>query len=109
MVSRLKILVISAAIAAGATATAFAFGQHRVDQSALQFSEQTVKMKRGETLVFSNSDRTSHNITVTGGSMDFDGGLQRPGQDLEVPFTAAGKFKVNCGIHPKMAMTVEVE
>ncbi len=83
MVSRLKILVISAAIAAGAAATAFAFGQHRVDQSALQFSEQTVKMKRGETLVFSNSDRTSHNITVTGGSMDFDGGLQRPGQDLE--------------------------
>jgi plastocyanin len=109
MHSRLKILIGAVAVAASFTSVAYAFSGSKVDQSALQFSQQTVKLKRGETLMFSNSDRTSHNITVSGGSMNFDGGLQRPGQDLEVPFTAAGTFQVTCGIHPKMAMTVQVE
>ena len=109
MMSRLKVLIGALAVASGVTGVAYAFSGQKVDQSALQFSQQTVKLHKGETLVFSNSDRTSHNITVSGGSMEFDGGLQKPGQDLEVPFTAAGTYKVTCGIHPKMAMTVTVE
>jgi plastocyanin len=36
-------------------------------------------------------------------------GLQRPGENVEVTFTARGQHQISCGIHPRMSMTVEVE
>jgi len=41
--------------------------------------------------------------------MAFDGGLQRPGQDLDVLFAKAGDYSVTCGIHPKMQMRVHAK
>lgn len=109
MKSPLKIPALTILFFGGLTAAAFAVGQHKIDQAGLKFSEASVTLKKGETILFTNSDRTSHNITISGGAMNFNGGLQQPGQSVEVPFTAAGTFNVVCGIHPKMAMTVTVQ
>jgi plastocyanin len=90
-------------------AAAFAFVQHHVNQTALQFSVARLAVHRGDTVVFSNGDRTSHNITAQGEGMNFNGGLQRPGENVEVTFTARGQHQISCGIHPRMSMTIEVE
>jgi plastocyanin len=82
---------------------------HVVDQSKLQFSVSEVKIKKGDTVRFMNSDRPAHNILVTDGTTVLSSGLQQPGEAFEVPFNQEGRFPVTCGIHPKMHMTVVVE
>lgn len=97
-------VILISAMAAGAAVGA---GAAVVDQSGLQFNTASVSVKRGQSVTFRNSDRTVHNITVTGAGMNFNGGLQKPGDDVDVLFTKAGVFNVTCGIHPKMKMTVQ--
>lgn len=89
----------------------FAFGAtaHTVGQKGLKFSAASLNVAKGETVVFRNDDRTSHNITVNGAELAINGGLQEPGGEFRMPFTKAGTFQVTCGIHPKMKMSVVVE
>jgi plastocyanin len=82
---------------------------HIVDQSKLQFSVTEMKIKKGDTVRFMNSDRPAHNILVKDGANMLSSGLQQPGEAFEVPFNQEGRFPVTCGIHPKMRMTVVVE
>ena len=82
---------------------------HVVDQARLQFSVDALTVRRGETVTFTNSDRTPHNLLVQGGGLFVDSGLQQPGEPVEIPFTEAGVFEVACAIHPRMKMTVTVE
>jgi cytochrome c peroxidase len=104
-----KITLAAIAITLLATGSALAIVRHRVDQSGLRFSVASLHLQRGDSIAFTNSDRSSHNILVRGGAMNFNGGLQRPGEALEVPFTARGEYQVMCGIHPRMRMDVEVQ
>jgi len=103
-----RVALCAAAIVVLSVGSSLALVRHRVNQTGLQFSVAALQLNRGDTVLFSNGDRSSHNITVRGGAMNFNGGLQRPGQDLEVPFTVAGQYRVTCGIHPRMRMDVEV-
>ena len=107
MTMQFRVTVTAIVLMALATGSALAVVRHRVDQSGLRFSMAALRLQRGDSVVFTNSDRSAHNITVRG-AMTFNGGLQRPGQNLEVPFTAAGQYQVICGIHPRMRMDVEV-
>lgn len=104
-----RIMLVAIALTVLATGSALAIARQRVDQSSLHFSVTALHLQRGDSIVFANSDRVSHNILVRGGAMDFNGGLQRPGENLEVPFTAAGHYQVMCGIHPRMRMDVDVQ
>ncbi|QGZ93417.1 cupredoxin domain-containing protein [Terricaulis silvestris] len=106
---QVKITLAAIALTVLATGSALAIVRHRVDQSGLRFSVAALRLQRGDSIAFTNSDRSSHNILVRGGAMNFNGGLQRPGQALEVPFTASGRYQVICGIHPRMRLDVEVQ
>ena len=107
MVKKISLLCIAASmisvVAYGASTT------HVVDQSKLQFSVSELRIKKGDTVKFMNSDRPAHNILVTDGTKVLSSGLQQPGEPFEVPFTREGTFPVTCGIHPKMHMTIVVE
>ena len=61
-----KLLLCLAACAASLTASAAPM-MHVVDQSKLQFSLAELKVKQGDTVKFTNSDRLAHNIMVTDG------------------------------------------
>jgi plastocyanin len=105
---RINLLAISAVVSLGAGASlALAGGHYVVAQSKLQFSARDLVIARGSTVTFKNNDRTSHNILIP--LLRFDGGLQKPGQDINVAFAKAGAYRVTCGIHPKMALTVRVQ
>jgi cytochrome c peroxidase len=109
MTQQFKVTLAAIALTVLATGSALAIARHRVDQSSLHFSVAALRLQRGDSIVFTNSDRSAHNILVRGSAMNFNGGLQRPGQNLEVPFTAAGHYQVMCGIHPRMRLDVEVQ
>ena len=96
---------------AGALALAGAAwaGTLTVDQKNLKFSVRELKIAKGDSIEFTNSDDTSHNITITGQGFTANSGLQAPGRPFKAPFVKAGVYKVSCGIHPNMRMTVVVE
>jgi cytochrome c peroxidase len=80
-----------------------------VDQKNLHFSVRQLKIAKGDSVEFTNSDDTSHNITVTGPGFKVNSGLQKPGEPFKVPLVKAGVYSVSCGIHPNMRMTIVVE
>ena len=82
---------------------------HVVDQKDLRFSVRELKIEKGDSVEFTNSDDTSHNITIKGEGFSASSGLQGPGTPFKVPLVKAGVYKVTCGIHPNMRMTVIVE
>jgi cytochrome c peroxidase len=90
-------------------ATAAWAGTFVVDQKNLKFSVRELKISKGDSIEFTNSDDTSHNITITGQGFTANSGLQAPGQPFKVPLVKTGAYKVSCGIHPNMRMTVIVE
>ena len=100
-------LCMALAMASGVAYAALAV--HTVDQNKLQFSVSELRIKKGDSVRFMNSDRPAHNILVGSGAGMLNSGLQQPGQPFEVPFTKEGTFPVTCGIHPKMRMNIVVE
>jgi len=69
------------------------------------FSPDTLTVKAGTTVVWTNEDSVSHTIkSDTFGS----GGLSN-GQKFEFKFEKAGSFDYSCGIHPSMKGKIIVE
>ena len=104
------LIAVSAAAAVLAVAGgAIAGAMTTIDQKALTFSMPTVSVNKGDILNFTNSDGTSHNITITGDGVSLNSGLQQPGVAFKAPMMKPGSYQVVCGIHPKMKMTVVVK
>lgn len=81
-----------------------------VDQSGQQFGQTALTVAKGDTVVFTNRDDVTHNISVVNDDDDAtDLGLQKPGEALSYRFDERGKFKVRCSIHPSMRMKINVE
>jgi plastocyanin len=93
----------------GGLAVAYAAQSHAVSQAALNFAVGELSVAAGDTIDFTNEDRTAHNVIVADWSTD--SGLMRPGDayTLEVPSDAAGTFEVRCAIHPRMVISLTVE
>eukprot|EP01155_Anaeramoeba_flamelloides_P012094 Anaeramoba_flamelloidesa330535_54.p3 GENE.a330535_54~~a330535_54.p3 ORF type:complete len:102 (-),score=17.36 a330535_54:943-1248(-) len=83
--------------------------EHVVDQRGKTFIPHFIKAKVGDNLVFKNSDPFAHNAYTDDEENEFDIGMQKPGEDIVIPIKAAGKFNVECAIHPNMLLEVEVE
>jgi plastocyanin len=49
-----------------------------------------------------------HHAYIQSPDFSFDSGDQEPGQHTDINFTAAGRFAVLCGIHPRMRLVVAV-
>ncbi|MDE3060940.1 MAG: hypothetical protein KGJ06_08005 [Pseudomonadota bacterium] len=80
-----------------------------VDQAGQQFSQSSLTLKSGDTIVFTNKDDVTHNIKVINGDDTDDKGLQKPGEIIKANFAKAGSYQVRCGIHPKMKIDVTVQ
>lgn len=81
-----------------------------VSQKDKEFSEQSVTIRAGENVRFSNEDAVVHNLTVREpGGANRQGISQRPGESTSISFPAAGAYSVYCLIHPKMRMSVKAQ
>ncbi len=88
-------------------AAALAATGHTVTQKGKAFSADSMTIAAGDSITFKNNDSVKHNILIK--DIDFNSGTQEPGQEAVAKFANAGEFKVRCGIHPKMKMTVTVQ
>ena len=80
-----------------------------ITQKGKAFSEKKVTLKVGDTISFVNDDDITHNAYSRSKGHKFDIGAQRPGTTVSHQFTAPGKVKVRCAIHPRMKLAVNVE
>lgn len=98
----MKKLILSTIIA---TSTLMA-ANHIIDQKGKTFIPHALTVAVGDTITFKNSDPFAHNAYTDDEANEFDIGMQKPGQDLSVTIKAAGKFNVECAIHPNMLLEV---
>jgi len=96
-----KIVLLTFVIASSLFAT-----NHVVDQKGKTFIPHSLKVKVGDTITFKNSDPFAHNAYTDDVNNEFDIGMQGSGDDVRVKIKAAGKFDVECAIHPNMLLEV---
>lgn len=77
-------------------------------QKNKRFSADTVTLKKGESITFTNQDPFTHNVYSQSPGMEFDIQTQAPGQSSTIKFDTAGEADVRCAIHPSMKMKVTV-
>ncbi len=63
----------------------------------------------GDRVVFSNEDDVTHNVYSESPAATFDLGAQSPGQKMEIILNHPGTVDIECEIHPKMHMVINVK
>lgn len=83
-----------------------------VDDSAMvtiqnyAFTPETITVKKGTTVTWTNSDTVEHSVTADDGS--FDTGLIATGKTGTHTFDKTGTFRYHCTPHPSMKAKVVV-
>jgi cytochrome c peroxidase len=103
-------LVALTLLPVGLAAPAASADEIAVSQKDKLFSQSTATLKAGDKITFMNDDTVAHNILATGpGGATTNSGVQDPGESTVVVFDKPGTYEIECGIHPKMKMTVTVK
>jgi cytochrome c peroxidase len=80
-----------------------------VRQADKLFQPAHVHLKAGQALTINNADQRIHNVRIYAPGLDFNSGVQEPGEAVTIPFTNPGSFDAFCGIHPQMRLRIDVE
>jgi plastocyanin len=79
----------------------------KVTISNFSFSPETVKVKVGGSVTWTNNDSVSHTVTADNGEFNTD--PINKGQSTTLTFDQKGTFTYHCTPHPNMQATVVVE
>ncbi len=94
------------AMAPSATTSSSSSGGTEVSIANFAFSPDTLTVKAGTTVKWTNNDTTTH--TVTADDTSFDSGNLDPGKSFSFTFKQAGTFSYHCSIHPTMKAKIVV-
>lgn len=83
--------------------------EHEVTQKNKSFPVSELKIKKGDSVKFTNADPFFHNIFSLSPAKSFDLGSYGNGESKTVVFDTAGQVDVECAIHPMMQLTIKVE
>jgi plastocyanin len=88
---------------------AAAGGGAAVSMQNIAFNPQTITVKQGGTVTWTNDEAVGHDVTADDGSFQSgeSGGMMQ-GDTFEHTFDQAGSFTYKCTVHPNMTGTVEV-
>ena len=81
--------------------------EHKVAIKDVKFTPRELKVKKGDTVVWTNSDERDHTVTADDGA--FKSGNIGDGGSFRQKFEKPGRFKYHCEYHPRMKATVVVE
>jgi plastocyanin len=80
-----------------------------VSQKGKAFSTAALTIKPGDKVAFRNDDPFAHNVFSLSDPMQFDLGTYPQGQSKSVTFAQAGKYEIECAIHPEMKLVINVK
>ena len=102
-----SLAVLVAVLLCGVAAPDALAKDHAVSIQDVKFTPREIKVKKGDTVVWTNSDERDHTVTADDGA--FDSGNLRNGKTFRRKFEKPGKFKYHCEYHPRMKATIVVE
>ncbi len=82
--------------------------EHVIGQKNKAFTVSNVEAKVGDDVLFVNDDGVFHNIFSLSDAQSFNLGAYGPGVSKKIKLEKAGKVEVECAIHPRMKMMIEV-
>lgn len=100
--------IVAAGIALIAGAAARAGADHLVVQKNKAFSVASLKVKVGDMVTFRNDDAVFHNVFSLSDTLPFDLGSYGQGHSKTLTMDKPGTIAVECAIHPKMQLVIEV-
>ena len=81
-----------------------------IGQKDRSFSQSSLDIRAGANVRFVNDDTVAHNIVVRDpAGATRTSPLQRPGEQTDIGFAAAGEYDIRCALHPRMRMTVRAQ
>ena len=81
--------------------------EHKVSIKDVKFTPKELKVKKGDIVIWTNSDERDHTVTADDGS--FTSGNLGDGNTFRQKFDKPGRYKYHCEYHPRMKATVIVE
>ena len=92
----------------GLTAVAGA-AEYPVDQRDLRFEPDMLTIKVGDSVIFTDTDRITHDVTIVNpDGTSVDKGMSTFNEHITVKFDKPGVYHVRCRIHPDMKATITV-
>ncbi len=73
------------------------------------YSPAEIKIKVGDTVVWTQKDKVPHTVTTLAGPEAFDSGILPQGETFSYTFTKPGTYEYKCTPHPRMRGKVIVE
>lgn len=104
----MRSLILYPVIACAALAGAAEAAEHVVSQKNRAFVVGSVDAKVGDEVLFKNEDGVFHNIFSLSEGLSFDLGAYGPGLAKKLKLDKPGKIEVECSIHPRMKMVIDV-
>lgn len=83
--------------------------EFEVAQKNKSFSVAELNIKAGDTVSFPNQDPFFHNVFSLSDIKSFDLGSYKQGKTKKIVFDKPGVVEVECAIHPKMQMIINVK
>lgn len=105
----MKTIMFASAIFMTVASAARADAPVVVDQVDRAFSRSQVTIRPGDTIRFNNDDEFGHQVYADAPGFSFDTDETDPGGHADVKFPTPGHYTVQCHIHPKMRMDVDVK
>lgn len=79
-------------------------------QKGRQYAPTDLFLRRGDIIVLVNGDDGAiHHAFIEADRFAFDAGDQEPGKQATLTLKEPGDFVIECGIHPKMKLTLHVQ
>ena len=72
------------------------------------YTPQTLTVKLGEVVQWTNLDADPHTVTTTNAPVAFDSGVFKKGQSYSYTFTTPGTYTYYCAVHPDMVGEIKV-
>lgn len=105
--ARRPLALLTAAVVLCAAALPALAKDHKVAVNNLRFAPKEVRIKKSDTVVWTNGDDRDH--TVTADDRSFASRKIGGGGSYSRKFTKTGRFKYHCDYHPRMKAVVIVE
>lgn len=83
--------------------------EYEVAQKNKSFTKKTLDINVGDVVSFPNKDPFFHNVFSLSAIKTFDLGSYKKGETKKITFNEPGEIQVECAIHPKMQMTINVK
>jgi plastocyanin len=104
---RLALFAAALCLAFGIGAV-YAATTRTVSQKHRAFHPNVLHIVVGDVVHFVNDDEFTHQIYIDDHDFKFESDEKAPGETVDIQFTRAGTFVVECHIHPRMHLEVDV-